>query len=220
MRAIRKLVPAVVATAAVAGVLAVGGYGGSSPESAAPLSRLLTRDMHVDFTPLASPRDAVAKADLVVRGRLAAITDGVTAVYADPLLTQRAAGSYLTFVVDVAEVLSGDAGRVSEGRVYLRVRRSPAVTLEAVRALNTNPEVLLVLADVTSDVPHPSARYVRPASVPDGASLFAAYTDGVWLQDDGDAVMHGLGAHLDELSPAWQGVTTIAAFADAIRAAR
>lgn len=219
MSALRKLTLAVVPLAIVAGVFVTAGRDAGATRSAAPLTRLLAENMHVDFTPLASPRDAVAKSDLVVRGTLAAVAPGVTAVYPDADVTRRAAQSYATFVVDVTEVLSGDAGQVTDGQVFVRVRRSPVVSLDDLAGLNTRPEVVLVLDDVTADVPHPTARVVRPAAIPADAPLFAAFTDGMWFQGDGDAAMHGVVAHADELAPAWRGVTTVDAFARAIAAA-
>src|SRR4051794_31395026 len=100
MRPIRRSHPMRIAFLAAAALLALSGCGiEGEPPSAKRLAALTSRDVQVDYTPLASPRDALAKGDLVAFGALTDITDVVEVTHANPRENERLAGSYATFVL-------------------------------------------------------------------------------------------------------------------------
>ena len=68
------LAPAV----AVALLTVTGCAGQGEAPSAKRLAALTSNGVHVDYTPLASPREAVAEGDLIVRGTLTDVVDGIT----------------------------------------------------------------------------------------------------------------------------------------------
>ena len=192
---------------------------GQAP-SAKRLAALTSHGVQVDYEPLASPRDAVAGSDLIVRGTLTDVVDGISVKYPDPLATERDAGTYATYVLAVDEVLSGDAAKVRDRRVYVAVNKSPTTEVADLARANSKPRVVAVLDDISAWKPMPDATVARSAAVPEGAPLYFAYTDGLWLQDEGAAAMIGLQAEPRELSAAWNGPQTVADFAATIRAAK
>jgi hypothetical protein len=202
----RGLVLASLALALAAAVVVGNRTGDSSPlkrSGAAKLVSLAASGVQVDYTPLTSPKDAVAEADLIVEGTVTDIVDGIDLQFADPLYTERNADTYATFVVTVARVISGDASKVQDGKVYVEVLKSPTTPIGALAGANTKPNAVLVLDDITTWQPSSDARVARPAAVPSSAPLYAPYADGLWLQGPGDAAMLGLHAGPDELSSAW-----------------
>ena len=210
------LAPAV----AVALLTVTGCAGQGEAPSAKRLAALTSNGVHVDYTPLASPREAVAEGDLIVRGTLSDVVDGISIKYADPLDTERDAGAYATYVLAVDEVLSGDAAKVRDRRVYVTVSKSRTTEIADLARANSKPRVVAVLDDISAWKPSPDATVTRPAAAPAGAPLYFAYTDGLWLQDESAAAMIGLQAEPSELSAAWNGPQTVADFAATIRAAK
>jgi hypothetical protein len=183
-----------------------------SKGSAAALAERAGAGLEVDYTPLASPADAVAKADLIVRGTLVKVTDGIQVGGAG-----RSVGQYATFVVKVDEVLAGKAQ--AGATLYVAVLRSTSASPAELNKLNSSSRVALVLDDITSWSPYRGAKVVRPAGVPADAPLYMPYTDGVWMQGAADKQMHGIGAHLTDLSAAWGSAQTVDQFSAKITAA-
>lgn len=192
----------------------------SASGSVDKLVKMIETGIEVDYTPLESPKGALQKADLIVRGVLVDVTDGVSVQYDDPALTARRAGGYLTLVVDVTKVLAGDASRVKDGKVYVEVPRSPVTSPSEVSRANPRAQVVMVLDDLGDWRPQPNAKVKPPAGVPADANLFAAYNDGLWLQGPADQEMRGIGVHRSELAPEWGQVRTIDQFASTIERAR
>ncbi len=192
---------------------------GTATGSVQQLTTTAGRGIHLDFTPLTSPRDAVGKADLIVQGTLLQVGDGIQVRYPDDALTQRERDSYVTFVVTVDKVLDGDAGAVSGGRVHLAVPKSTGVTAKELAALNPQAKVVAVLDDITTWKPVPGAAVVRPSAIPADARLYAPYRDGMWLQGSRDDQMLAIDAEHAELAPAWGGVRTVSDFAGVLERA-
>src|ERR1044071_4646218 len=89
---------------------AVAPEGGSAEAFAARLGS----DYHADYDPLASPRQALDLSDLIVRGTVEEVFDGISTTYPDKQNTERAQGSHVTFRVSVDEILSGPADAVKD----------------------------------------------------------------------------------------------------------
>jgi hypothetical protein len=180
--------------------------------SAKGFAELAGANIHSDYEPLASPADAVRQADLIVRGTLVQVSDGVRIHYADQATTKRNANSYATFVIAVDKVVSGDAAKVTDGRVYLMVFKNSAATTKELSALNPGAKVVAVLDDITNWRPQPGAKVQRPAAIPAQAALYAPFNDGMWLQGAKDARMYGIDVELTELAPGWAGPRTVDQF--------
>lgn len=210
--------------AVAAALLAAGGCAGGTTTNRASSDverfvALASSGVNIDYTPLSSPRDAIEKSDLVVEGTVSAVIDGVRLQYPDPLYTQRKAGSYATLVISVDRVLSGDASKVVGGRVYVEVHKSRTSTIGDLSGANPRPRTVAVLDDITTWKPSPEVTVTRPAGVPATAPLYAAFSDGIWLDDDENGPIHGLYASPDELAPAWGAPMTLNAVSAAIRSA-
>jgi hypothetical protein len=202
----RALVLASLALALAAAVVVGGGDEDSSPVKSSGVTKLVSlaaSGVEVDYTPLASPKEAVGEADLVVEGTVTDIVEGIGLQFADPLYTERSADTYATFVVTVTRVISGDASKVQDGKVYVEILKSRATPISALAGANTQPNAVLVLDDITAWQPSSDAKVTRPAAVPSSAPLYAPYTDGLWLQGPSDAEMLGLHVGRDELPSPW-----------------
>jgi hypothetical protein len=197
------LVTATALAAAAAAFTAAGSGSVAASPSAAGFVSLATTGIHNDYTPLVSPKDAVDKADLIVEGTLTDVVDGIVLRYPDPRYTARHAGAYATLVISVTKVIDGDPSLVSQGRIYLALAKSPVVTLPRLSAANPRSSVVAVLDDITAWTPGPGVTVERPRSIPAAAPLFTAYPEGLWLQGSTDTQVHGLGAHREDLAPAW-----------------
>jgi hypothetical protein len=212
------MLPAVAVAIAVA--FSAGACAKSPAASVDPFVSLASAGVDLDFTPLASPKDAVTKADLVVEGTLTAVADGIALRFPQGAVTQQHANTYMTLVVAVDRVISGNPAKVVDGKVYLAVVRNATVGIDKLAALTGRPRIVAVLDDITTWTPVKNVAVVRPAAVPSGASLYAPYSDGFWLQDTGDPAMRGLHAHPEQLAPAWRGVRTLDDVAAALRQAK
>ena len=149
--------------ALAAAALAAGCGGEASVERlAAPIAS----GVNVDYTPLASPRDAVTNADLIVEGTLTDVTEGIGLTFPDRRYTERKAGSYATFVVTVDRIVSGDAAKLRDKRVYLAVRKSRAAEIGELAGANPQPRIVAVLDDITDWTPAAGVRVTRPAACP------------------------------------------------------
>ena len=202
----RALVLASLALALAAVAVVGANHGDSSPvksSGAAKLVSLASSGVEVDYTPLVSPKDAVGEADLIVEGSVTDIVEGINLQFADPVYTERSADTYATLVVSVTRVISGDASKVQDGKVYVEVLKSRAASIGALAGANMKPNAVLVLDDITAWRPSRDARVTRPGAVPSGAPLYAPYADGLWLQGPGDARMLGLHIGPDKLPSAW-----------------
>jgi hypothetical protein len=208
---------------AVAAAPVFGGCtGDSSPAKSSTIATfvsLAASGVNVDYTPLASPQDAVAKADLIVEGTLTDVVDGIGLKYPDPLYTERQADTYATFVITVERVISGDPAKVLSGRVYATVHKSRAAEIDQLAAANPHPRIVAVLDEATHWSPARGVRVNRPAAVPSSAPLYAPYTDGIWLQGPEDAQMYGLHADPDELAASWGRPRTVSQFSAAVQRA-
>jgi hypothetical protein len=205
----KVLVPGALAVA----LLAAGCGGGRQPQST-PLQRFIamaTAGVSADIAPLASPADAVTRGDLIVEGTLTEISEGISLKFPNEAYTKRRANTYMTFVLTVDRVISGDPAKVTGGRVYLAVHKSSTVDTGRVAAANPRPRTIAVLDDITDWTPARDVRVIRPVNIPANASLYAPYHDGMWLQATDDAVARGFGHGpgevdadtADEASPQW-----------------
>lgn len=194
------------------------GSGNAPAGSVRRLTQLAGSGMDTDYTALASPQDAVAKADLVVQGTLVEVTDGIRFTSTDSAQQARRAGGYTTFVIAVDEVLDGDPAKVTGGRVYVEVSTSTRATPQQLDGLNPRAKVVAVLDDITDWRPNSDTTVVRPATVPAAAPLYASYTDGLWLQGTGDRQMFAISAETDDLAPAWGGASDVDQLAAGLRA--
>jgi len=205
----------------LAATLITGAFtGDSSPAKSSAVGKfvsLTASGVNIDYTPLASPEDAVATADLIVEGKLTDVVDGIGMTYPDPRYTERRANSYATFVVTVERVISGDPAKVLNGRVYVAVKKSKVAEIGQLAGANPHPRTVAVLDDITNWTPSSDVRVSRPAAVPPRAPLYAPYTDGLWLQGPGDAEMYGLHAHPDDLTAAWGRPRTVGQFSAAVQ---
>jgi len=202
---------------------AIAGCTGDSPRAnssaVGTFVSLTAAGVNIDYTPLTSPQDAVAKADLIVEGTLTSVVDGIGLTYPNPLYTERKANSYATFVITVDRVISGDPAKVHNGRVYATVHKSRPAEIDQLAAANPHPRIVAVLDDTTNWSPAPDVRVNRPAAAPSSAPLYAPYTDGIWLQGPDDAQMHGLHADPDELAAPWGRPRTVSQFSAALQRA-
>lgn len=188
-----------------------GGTASNANGSVQQFTSLAAAGVEVDYTPLTSPADAVRKADLIVQGTLVKVADGIR-VDVTGQKAQRRANSYATFVVSVQKVVSGDASKVTNGRVYLQVFKSGAASTQELSDLNPGAKVVAVLDDISTWRPARNAQVARPAAVPAQASLYAPYNDGLWLQGGADNRMYGIGVDLDDLTTSWSGTRTVDQF--------
>lgn len=187
--------------------------------SAHKLAELASRaGAGVDIQPLASPRDALARADLVVRGTLVDVKQGVTFATDNSELASRLSSDDSLFVVDVSEVIARDPAAVVDGKAYVNVLTGEVSAGSLARA-NPRAEVVAAAFELPAE-PMPRVRYVRPGSRPANAPLIGAFLDGVWLQGEADASMYGLYFTREELPSAWASPTTLREYADRLRAAR
>ncbi|QFU89159.1 hypothetical protein [Amycolatopsis sp. YIM 10] len=219
----RKTIAALVAGGVAIGVLAGCGSTDTTTNtasSAQPLLAQLSRDYEADFDPLVSPKQALELGDLIVRGTVAEVHDGITTAYPDAQRTQRGQGQYVTLQVAVTEVVSGPAAAVTGGQVYVQVAKSPSTPTSAIAGANTKADAVLILEDISTWKPSPDATVNRPEKVPAAAPLFFAYPDGLWLQGSADAAMAGSATEREHLAPAWGAPTTLNDLVGALRSAR
>jgi len=180
------------------------------------LLALLDAGVDIDYTPLSSPEDAIQKSDLIVRGRVVDVMDGIGFEYSDSEESERQQARYATFVVEVEEVLARNASEVLDDRVYVQVPRSPATSIEQLSAANSRADAIFILDDITKWQPTPDAIVVPPSGIPSEAPLLTPYTDGGWLQGPKDAAMMGIGIEPAELGSGWEQVDTLDELASVI----
>jgi hypothetical protein len=179
----------------------------------------VTTNVDYDYEPLASPAAAVAKADLIIEGTLTEVNAGIAFSFPNQAETARWASRYLTLVITVDQVVSGDPTQVRNGKVFVAVLKNNTTNVGQLPLPTPRPKVVAVLANYTTWTPAPGVQVIRPATLPASALLFAPYTDGIWLQGTGDATMRGFGADRADLPAAWGQPNTVAAFVAALRQA-
>lgn len=180
----------------------------------------LGQDYHADYDPLATPRQAVEISDLIVRGTIVEVFDGISITYPDSQQTARGQGEYVTLRVSVADVVSGASASVSDGQVFVQVPKSQSTSTADVAAANPNAEAVLILDDITDWTPVKGATVVRPAQMPATAPIFFGFSDGLWMQGSGDEAIVGVIVDRHELGPAWKGPRTLDDLVGVIRSAR
>ncbi|RAS67275.1 hypothetical protein C8D87_103614 [Lentzea atacamensis] len=190
--------------------------GGSAEAFAAQLGR----DYHADYDPLASPRRALDLSDLIVRGTVEEVFDGISTTFPDKQSTERAQGSHVTFRVSVAEVLSGPADAVKDRTVYVQVSKSRSIPTGDLAKANPRAQAVLILDDITDWKPAPNATVNRPDRIPDGVPLYFAFTDGLWMQGANDKAMVSSTAHREDFAPAWGKPNTLDDLVTAIKRAK
>ena len=205
------LAAAGVATAAVT----AGAAGPPPATSASRFSQLAGQATHTDYVPLRSAADALRQGDLVVRGTVRDVTDGIQAAAPG---APRQGNQYATLVVAVSEVLDGRHDPAAP--LYVVLSKSAQADASQLARAGRGTEVVLVLQDVTGWRPRPGATVVRPATVPATARLYAPYTDGIWLQGSADSQAFGVGAEPADLTAGWRGVRTLDGLTTELRAAR
>lgn len=212
----RTLAGALAALLALTGVVGCGEPTTPDADPAGSVRALVNeagQHWHVEFTPLASPADAVRRADLIVTGTLVDVTEGITVERPDG-----ADGDvWATFEVRVERVLSGEAP--AQAVIHVAVGKDVAVTADRLAALNPKAKAVMVLADRSDWEPDADVRVTRPAGIPATAPLFMAYTDGMWLQGPKDDRMYAIQTEPADLPPPWSAPTTVEQFAERITAA-
>jgi hypothetical protein len=214
MRQIKYLL--VVAFAAMLAACSGGQSGAGDRVSARDFVGLARHGIDIDYEPLASPADAVAKGDLIVEGTLVEIADGMTFGGANSEAAE-GAGSYVTAVIEVRTVLDGTP--VPGRRVYAMVPKSSVVGPRDLAPLGGGLRLVAVLDDIAGWAPAPGVTVLRPAAVPADAALYVPYSDGLWLQGTEDQQMVGLHAEPAELGPGWGQVRTLDGYVAALTAA-
>jgi len=190
--------------------------GGSTEAFAAQLGR----DYHADYDPLASPRQALDLSDLIVRGTVEEVFDGISSTYPDKQDTERTQGSYVTFRVSVAEILSGPADAVKDRTVYVQISKSRTTATADLAKANPKAKAVLILDDITDWKPAPNATVTRPEQIPDSVPLYFAFTDGLWMQGADDNAMVSSAAHREDFAPAWGKPNTLDDLVTAIKKAK
>lgn len=197
-------------------LLLITGCGVAHNGSASSLATIAAKGYTADFAPLESPEDALAKADLIVQGRLIDVLDGMKITYADEATTEREAGSYVTLVIERGLALKGGEADTA----YVQLPVSPSTSPAELRRENPQAEVLIVAENIDRWRPSPDAKVERPRGMPDRGSLYFAFNDGVWLQGPNDDRAVGVHAELDNLKPAWGEPQTIADLTAALETVR
>lgn len=213
----RKLLVLLVLGAAAVFTVAIAVADTSTPSaepSAKEFVALASTGMDVDYEPLASPKAAVDKGDLIVEGTLIDVVDGIQLQHPNPMYTRQQAGTYATLVIDVTKVIDGE---LTGNRAYVQLAKSPVVTTAELAKANQRPKVIAVLDDITSWKPSPDVTVARPAALPGNTSLYAPYTDGIWLQASGDAEMYSIETDRTRLTPAWGNPRHVNDYSAALR---
>ncbi len=187
-----------------------GGHANSAEQFAA----LLRKGINIDYTPLESPSDALSKADLVIVGRVEEVQDGLAFMDSGRLLTR-----YVTLVIGVDQVLDGPPATLTDGKAYVEVPASPAVTVGSLAAAKPAVKVVAVLDDLSGYTPLPTAVVQRPATIPPDVRFYAAYTDGIWFET-GSGGMVGIYAEREDLPAAWGTITSVDDFVAKLASAK
>jgi len=191
--------------------------------SADDFNGLIQRDLSVDYEPLASPSQALATADLVVRGTVVGAEEGmvVTAPH-DPTVIELTAeeealpepdrpdlsdipdelvlASFVTLLLEVEQVISGDGANVGD-LLPIQIDHAPATNVKDLVGVAPLGPAVFILEDATDWIPSPDAVFNKPPRLETEEFIFIPYTDGIWL-----TTSDGLGgpfASKEELSTEW-----------------
>lgn len=173
--------------------------------SASGLAGLATRGLDVDYDPLASPEAAAGASEMMVRGKLVDVTDGIT--HSGKAEQAGRGNPYATFVIDVDASLKGSLAKGT--KVYVQVNKSSTSNPAELANLGKGLDVVAVLDDISGWSPAPGVTVVRPAGMPATGPLYLAFPDGLWLQGTADKAMVGVHAHAEELDKAWGAPQTL-----------
>jgi hypothetical protein len=214
-----------VAVIAAAASMLVAGCGSAASDaptggSVESFAAKLRQDYDADYEPLATPRQAVEQSDLIVRGTVEEVFDGIAITYPDAGESKRGQGRYVTLRVSVADVVSGAGDSVRDGQVFVQVPKSRSVPTKDIAAANPKADAVLILEDITNWTPVPGATVARPAEQPAKTPIFFAFSDGLWLQDSQTEAPVGTIAEVDQLGPAWQTPGSLDELVQVIESAR
>jgi len=175
-------------------------------------ARLLTSGVDLDYTPLASPAAAVNAADLIVVGRIAAISEGLS--ISTPGEGGAVALQMATLRVSVVEVIAGSS---DQGQLIVQIFIDPGARPEALERSLPNGLVLFVLDDITSWRPFDDAQFSYPDGLARGSQLHTPFIDGMWF-DTTDG-LRGVGVSADEIRQRWAGADTFTDMVGLLRTA-
>ncbi|MEH1130215.1 hypothetical protein [Micromonospora sp. CPCC 206061] len=175
--------------------------------SATQLASAAARGLELDYDKLASPAAAVAASELIVRGTLVGVTDGIS--YSKAGQAGRSV-PYVTLVIKVDSVLKGTAAAGST--VYAQLNISSSADAAQLAKAAQNLKVVAVLDDISGWTPAKGVTVVRPKGVAAGDPLYLAFPDGLWLQGAADKAMVGVHAERAEMSSAWGAPQTLDQF--------
>lgn len=130
----------------------------------------LVKEIHYDYEPPISPRALADMVDLVVVGRITAVSPGRTI---------GAIGSHATLEVTVDRVLRGYSADLTDGKVYVEVVTTPIATVEAYRQFAPATRIAFFLLD-RSKIAGEGA-----TGAPTGAKIFAPRPPGIVLEFGG-----------------------------------
>jgi hypothetical protein len=172
--------------------------------SATQLAAAATRGLDLDYDKLASPAAALAASELIVRGTLVGVTDGIS--YSKGGQAGRSA-PYVTLVIKVDSALEGTAAAGST--VYAQLNAASSADVAQLAKAAQNLKVVAVLDDISGWAPAKGVSVVRPKGVAAGDPLYLAFPDGLWLQGVADKAMVGVHAETAEMSAAWGAPQTL-----------
>lgn len=214
MRHARRLLPALLILLAACSAGPTGSGAGQEATSGDvdAFVAALQRDIDFDYDPLASPADAIKRADLIVVGRTTGISEGVAISSPEGLWNQMT-----TFTVVVDDVIAGDSAAASSGEIVLQVFRSPLTPIEELQAARPDGQAVFILDDITKWSPFTEAKFEYPDGLGTGSRLFTPFNDGMWF--DGGATVHGAMVEPGELAKGWGEVGNLQQLIDALKVA-
>lgn len=184
---------------------------GAAPEaqaadssSATQLAAGVARGLDIDYDKLASPAAAVAASELIVRGTLVGVTDGIS--YSKAGQAGRSA-PYVTLAIRVDSALKGTAA--AGNTVYAQLNAASSADVAQLAKAAQNLKVVAVLDDISAWAPAKGVSVVRPKGVAAGDPLYLAFPDGLWMQGVADKAMVGVHAETAEMSAAWGAPQTL-----------
>ena len=173
--------------------------------SATELASMTTRGLELDYDQLASPKAAVTASELIVRGKLVDVVEGIS--YGGKAAQAGRANAYATFVIEVDASLEGSVAKGT--KVYAQVNKSSTSNPGDLAKLGKGLDVVAVLDDISDWTPAPGVTVVRPAAMPTTGPLYFAFPDGLWMKGPTDKAMVGMHARASELSAAWGAPQTL-----------